>query len=162
MAFDIIEEIVDNQTRLVFPYFGKGYSYNLNMKIEIALGKKCHHVSIPPDNTILVFDEILTQEEIDIVNSVVGDGSNAYDPIRYSQTGNRIIIKDVEFFAADVTQATGIKLLVTYGPSDPVGNPEIIDQIVIQPVDDNNQERVLTGQELNDLKNAFLNGITIE
>ena len=162
MAFEIIHHVIDNKTNLEYPYFGEGYNFNLRMKVELAIGKVCHHVAMPPDITMLKFDEILTQEEMDIVNDIVGDGSTVYDPIRYSKTGNRIILKDVEFFAADVEQTTGIKLLVTYGPSDPIGNPTIIDQIIIQPVDDNNQERVLTPQELNDLKAAFLNGITIE
>jgi hypothetical protein len=140
-------------TTLTYSPLPDGYRWNLLQRINLKTGY-WPGTSTTSSYTYIKFIEDLTQQEIDDVNAIVGDGTTCQDPVKFASQNNRIIIKDVWEWRDQLEADAGFNVAITYQVSGLKGtNP---DEIVLQATDSTYQaEKILKANE----RNAFMSAV---
>jgi hypothetical protein len=142
-------------TTLTYDPLPDGYNWNLREKIRLKIGYFPAH-SRTTSHSYLNFDEDLTQQQIDDVDAIVGDGTNAQDPIEFATVNNTFILKDVHDWRDQLETDAGFEIAITYRQSGNKGDR--YDEIVLQATDPTYQaQRILTNPQKNALENAVAN-----
>ena len=140
-------------TQLVYDLLPDGCRWNLLNKIYMKTGY-WPRTSDTSKTTYINFTETLSQQGIDEVNAIVGDGSTACDPVVFAAVDNKYIVKDIWEWKEQLETDVGFEIIITFRSSGTYG-PNVYDEIVLQPSDPTYQvERVLTNPQKNALVNA--------
>jgi hypothetical protein len=143
-------------TTLTYPVLPAGYKWNMLEKIELKTGYRPRSTASDGNQTRIHFIQDLTAEEIADVDAIVGDGSNAQDPIIFTMTNNTYIVKDIYNWRDQLETETGLNIAITYRSSGNKGSK--LDEIVVQATDPTYQAvKILTNPEKNALVNAIAN-----
>jgi hypothetical protein len=138
----------------------EGYIWNLKNKIFLKTGYQCRTAQ-PQSGFALHFIEDLTEQEKIDINTIVGDGSTALNPIKFATQNNRFEIKDVENWVKQVETQAGFNTAISYKSSGTYGF-DVYDIIVVQPCDPTYQmEYLMQGPDAGKLRGALEDLITL-
>jgi len=134
--------------------------WSIKQKINVALGIPTDEIFMSGNEqyTFVAFIADLTQEQIDVVNSIVNDPDAQGPDTNLQIINNSYIMRDIWVWRQQIATEAGIDFSVWFRPSGTFGS-NVMDEIVVIPTDATHKmQRILTNPQKNNLVAAITSG----